>query len=522
MKMEGFYRGVVEDNKDPLKQNRVKVRIVSAHSSDIELSTDSLSWAEQANSVFLGSMQGIGISSVPVQGSWVWVFFEQGNVHKPVYFASAVCGPYASLPEQNMPYRDKDLYGSAPYKYPRQDRLTSTDVNNLSTLISLDGTAHKLINTNKMSADGMAEPESTSDKTLYTYNNVIETQAGHVLEFDDTVSNERIRLFHKSGSYEEIRANGDRTLRTNGKYIICTTDVLNEIVAKSVQRYIGENLLEHIKGNLDLVVDGNLTWKVGGEIRFSAGDNIYYKGPSIHLNPPFGFAEPTLAAADANFSLTQTLIESPPMVTAEVDVSGNVISTETSEIAPEAVDEGVEKEAPPISGEAVNPWDMAYDAFMSLGQSGWKENGANKNILSLWEETGMPKKNDSTPWCACFLTATLKRSKCKYIQTASSQAYKSYGIAVASLAEAKRGDILVYTNPGGSTGHVALYNGELRGVYVGSLGGNQSDTLKVSNFNKDGSLKLQYIRRAVDENGTAVPDATKPIITSTDKGGTTR
>jgi uncharacterized protein (TIGR02594 family) len=516
MKMEGFYRGVVEDNKDPLKQNRVKVRIVSAHSSDIELSTDSLSWAEQANSVFLGSMQGIGISSVPVQGSWVWVFFEQGNVHKPVYFASAVCGPYASLPEQNMPYRDKDLYGSASYKYPRQDRLSSTDVNNLSTLISLDGTAHKLINTNKMSADGMTEPESTSDKTLYTYNNVIETQSGHVLEFDDTVSNERIRLFHKSGSYEEVRPNGDRTLRTNGKYIICTTEELNEMVVKSVQRYIGENLLEHIKGNVDLVVDGDLNWKVNGEIRFSAG-NILYKGGTIQLNPPFGFAEPALT--DSGVTYSQALVEvASPVVEAQDESGATVSNAPGPEVTGGETEEKVPEDSPVSADGCTNPWTTANGTYSSIGASGWKENGANKNILSLWEEIGQPKTNDRTAWCACFLSATLKRSKCKYKPTPSSQAYSSYGQAVTGWtgskanwdANVKKGDILVFSHGGGS-GHVGLYNGDSsRYPKIGVLGGNQSDTLNILYFECNKSsppMQLIAVRRAVCEDGNPVSDA---------------
>ena len=41
-------------------------------------------------------------------------------------------------------------------------------------------------------------------------------------------------------------------------------------------------------------------------------------------------------------------------------------------------------------------------------------------------------------------------------------------------------------------------------------------------FNKDGSLRLAAIRRPVDANGVACPAATKPVITSTDKGGNTR
>lgn len=527
-KLNFIYRGVVEDNNDPEDQGRCRVRILGIHSPKLtDLRTDELPWCEKAGELFCGIMQGIGISSVPVNGTWVWVFFERGELSKPVYFASAAGGQYSEFPSQTSGFRDSNLYetNDVPYKYPRSNRMSHTDFNRLCTAKELEYTIHKVINDNRMSAGDIVEPESTSNYTRYPYNNVIETQAGHVLEFDDTKDNERIRLFHKSGSYEEVKPNGDRVERTNGTYYILTAADLKEIVAGEVKRVIGSNLSEYIKGNVELNVDGNLSWNVNGEIRFKSGSDIIYKGSTIQLNPTFGFADSKLKNLDISYNQTQTIIPSPPMVTYEVDQQGNVISTETSTIGDEIVDQGEEKPAPeesPVSDECVNPWDIAYTAFNSIGQAGWKENGSNKNILALWEEAGIKCSTDKTPWCAVFLTATLKRAKCKYVSTASSQAYKNYGIAVNSIAEARIGDILVYTNPGGSTGHVALYNGQLRGNYVGSLGGNQSDTLKVSNFNKDGSLRLAAIRRPVDANGVACPAATKPVITSTDKGGNTR
>lgn len=516
-KLNGMYRGVVEDNNDPLSQGRCRIRILGVHSPKLtDLRSEELPWSEQASPFFSGMSQGIGISSVPINGAWVWLFFEKGDISKPVYFASMMGGAYSEVPEQTIGFRDSNLFeaNGVPYKYPRSNRMTHNDSNRLSTGSELDYTIHKLIIDNKMSADGMVEPDSLSNYTKYPYNNVIETQSGHVLEFDDTKDNERIRLFHKSGSYEEVRPNGDRTLRTNGKYIICTTDELQEMIAKSVQRYIGENLVEHIKGNLDLVVEGNLNWKVNGEIRFKSDGNIYYKGNNIQLNPPFGFAEPALVntgivynTALLNIPIPQSVDTVDTAITVDNKPREEVTGGETEELAP--------VESPVTNPSCTNPWTVAWDSYNSIGQNGWKENGANKNILALWEEIGQPKKSDSIAWCACFLSATLKRAKCKYKPTPSSQAYSSYGQAVTGWAgskanwdaNVKKGDILVFSHGGGS-GHVGFYNGDSSQYpKVGLLGGNQSNTLKTLYFSctkTDTPMKLIAVRRALCEDGSPV------------------
>jgi len=183
-KLNGFFRGVVEDNEDPLKQGRCRIRVFGIHSSSLsEMNTESLPWSEQAGPLFSGIMQGIGISSVPVNGTWVWVFFERGEILKPVYFASMVGGKYESTPNQAVGFRDKNLYSNVDYKYPRQDRMLAndTDMNRLMTGQNLNGTIHASINAAqvRVPSEGITEPLSTNNLTRYPFNNVIETQAGH-------------------------------------------------------------------------------------------------------------------------------------------------------------------------------------------------------------------------------------------------------------------------------------------------------------------------------------------------------
>lgn len=96
-KFYGFYRGLVEAINDEAKMGRVQCRIMGIHSQNIikglndGIPTAELPWCEQAQSLFGGFADvGQGISSVPSVGSWVWVFFEQGDFTRPVYFATVV------------------------------------------------------------------------------------------------------------------------------------------------------------------------------------------------------------------------------------------------------------------------------------------------------------------------------------------------------------------------------------------------------------------------------------------------
>jgi hypothetical protein len=51
---------------------------------------------------------------------------------------------------------------------------------------------------------------------VYPYNQVIETEAGHVIELDSTPGAERIQVFHKTGTYMEIDVNGSMVRKVIG------------------------------------------------------------------------------------------------------------------------------------------------------------------------------------------------------------------------------------------------------------------------------------------------------------------
>ena len=80
------YRGVVEDDQDPLNAGRVRVRVYPMFTS---LPVATLPWAVPAPRITSGAGNGYGEYATPEVGSWVYVFFEAGDIQQPVYFASA-------------------------------------------------------------------------------------------------------------------------------------------------------------------------------------------------------------------------------------------------------------------------------------------------------------------------------------------------------------------------------------------------------------------------------------------------
>lgn len=100
-RFDGMYRGEVLDNADSSKLGRLKVQIFGVF-DDIE--TEDLPWAVPAYPIFSGSGVGYGHFAVPEIGSFVWCFFEAGDLNTPVYFAEAADGVHGLPTERTTNY----------------------------------------------------------------------------------------------------------------------------------------------------------------------------------------------------------------------------------------------------------------------------------------------------------------------------------------------------------------------------------------------------------------------------------
>jgi hypothetical protein len=141
---------------------------------------------------------------------------------------------------------------------------------------------------------GWLEPESEAniDETQpeYPYNHVIATDSGHSFEMDDTPGRERIRLQHRSGSFNEIHSDGTEVHKIIGDgYEIVTKDknvlikgVCNITINGDAIVNVKGNKFERIEGNYEQEILGDYTQLVRKKARIISDDDM-----TIGANPSF-------------------------------------------------------------------------------------------------------------------------------------------------------------------------------------------------------------------------------------------
>lgn len=255
-----WFIGIIEDRKDPLKLGRCRVRCVGWHSENkMELPTDALPWATPALPVNNSNPYP------PKESDMVFGFFADGQSgQNPIIVGVFPNIPLiAGNPQQAFtdPRTESEL-NLAPVKpneskinYPRKldepstSRLARNDINYPSPIVEFK-------KTNKLAK---VEPDPYY-AAQYPYNNVIETESGHAIEFDDTPGAERVHIYHRSGSYIEWAANGDRTER----------------IQKDKFTVVVGNDKVYIQGDVNVEIDGNYNVDVTGDVKIN--------GSTINLN----------------------------------------------------------------------------------------------------------------------------------------------------------------------------------------------------------------------------------------------
>ena len=227
--------GLVENISDPLKLGRVKVRVFGRHDiregTKYNIATEDLPWSQVVMPATTPAINGTGHSVNLAIGS-------------------LVCGTFLDISAQEF-----IVMGSLPTK------TEGVEDNNVRVRAEADPNADEEL--------GSYQPASTY-APQYPYNNVMETESGHVKEYDDTPGAERIMERHKSGTQYEIAANGSKTER---------------IVRDNYQLVVGHDTLEVfgdvriiVSGNADIAVAGNMNTAVGGTTNLTSTGKITMTG----------------------------------------------------------------------------------------------------------------------------------------------------------------------------------------------------------------------------------------------------
>ena len=219
--------GTVVDINDPEKLGRVKVNVYSVHDN---IETVHLGWSQV--------MMGGNTPAINQTGH---------SVNLAV--GSLIVGIFLDLSMQEFL-----VMGTMPTK------TAGSEDNNVRVRGEVDPHAAE--------TRGTYQPASTYAPE-YPYNNVMETESGHVKEYDDTPGLERITERHKSGTNYEITANGSKN---------------ETIVRDNYRLVVGQDTLEVygdvriiVSGHCDLAVAGNVTTAIGGDMLSTVDGNITLK-----------------------------------------------------------------------------------------------------------------------------------------------------------------------------------------------------------------------------------------------------
>lgn len=284
MGFNGFiwWIGVIENRMDPLKLGRCQIRIAGAHDPDKQLiPTEQLQWAYP--------LMPLTDSSVLMfkEGDYVAGFYLDGPDCQQPVFIGILPGIPDRLQDRTVGFTDprtEEELATAPrppesvegsgglgvniFEFPSAQRnphlLNEPTTSRLARNENIDETivASKLesVVIAAPSVDGIVfdEPATPYD-AVYPYNKVFETEAGHVLEFDDTFGAERIHIYHRSGTFVEIHPNGTMVTK------------------------IGTDGHEYVLGDSYLYVGGNCHISAKGDIRIKAVKDIVMEAENIRM-----------------------------------------------------------------------------------------------------------------------------------------------------------------------------------------------------------------------------------------------
>lgn len=304
-----WWIGFVEDRQDPLKLGRVKVRCVGWHPDNkMQLPTASLPWAMTA---FPPNNTN---TYAPKEGDMCFGFFSDGeNIQQPVLLGIFPSIPLKAANPQEAFSDPRTVAQLASAPRPPQSKTYNTNGSGItiteasqasSNPINLDEPSTSRIarndaktitktfiqerKDNKISAVPTAtsswnEPETKYD-AKYPYNNVMETESGHIVEYDDTPGKERIHIAHRNGSFTEWYPDGDKVEKiTKDKYSIVMKDD-NVYIMGDCNITVQGSAEVYVQGNAELKVDGNFNAEVGGTTTWTSGGNYKVVAPRIDLN----------------------------------------------------------------------------------------------------------------------------------------------------------------------------------------------------------------------------------------------
>lgn len=197
-----------------------------------------------------------------------------------------------NTPEPSSFYPNKDTQNETGYidpnhRYPRDRTTSQASTNKLAKGVIQDTIVTKKEQMRRIGVP-LAMNRGTWDQphvaygAKYPFNNVTETESGHVVEYDDTPQHERIHLYHRKGTFEEIDQNGTKVTRIVGdNYTIVDRNGFvsidgeaNVTVSGTANIYVRNDANIQVEGSTELKVGGSLNVGVAKDFNLATQGNI--------------------------------------------------------------------------------------------------------------------------------------------------------------------------------------------------------------------------------------------------------
>lgn len=288
----GNYRAKVVENRDDEKFGRVLIWIPDLMP---DVPDNNGIWARPANNPLGGrnienedDNHYMGTSYIPAKGSWVWCFFESGNINRPYYWGALDLENAKVLPENQLGtnYQDKwTIFKS----HDGRAIVVSDDEDDAR--VEITGKKREL--TNPPSGDTASVYKIDGNQTTILFDErdgmqkiLIRTYQGDFFHID--IDERNLQAFFendillKSNGEIRITAGDDLHLKSiSGDLLICSDGGEIDIkAAAGLYEQAGQNI--HSKAAIDHFTEAgnNISQKAGCNLNADAGSMISEQGGS--------------------------------------------------------------------------------------------------------------------------------------------------------------------------------------------------------------------------------------------------
>lgn len=281
----GKYVGFVRDTADPQERGRVRFYCPEVM-GDLDTPEQWLDWAlpnfEMAGGFDAGNFKvppspadfdRNGSSEISNLRQWAcWIEFRQGDPRFPIYTGGFHFAP-EDLPNFTLKVVNVNSGGDETNRPPTGSVIVRS----------------KTVDAQGELSDGPEAPEPPpQNQAVYPFNRAYKSPSGHVWELDDTPGAERIRLYHRQGTYLEMLPDGSLVTKVVGKrwHYVSADDLravqgaVKEIFSSTYKKQVGERSEEiylsdrfvHVAKGEQRIYKAGLTQTVTGLWAVDAGN----------------------------------------------------------------------------------------------------------------------------------------------------------------------------------------------------------------------------------------------------------